>query len=943
MENKYSEKNKKFALNEYKPLAPDSFDEYENNSNLLKSIIESGNVANVGIVSKYGGGKSSFIITFTKRNKHFKTASVSVANIIGKSFNDEKIESIIIKQLIYSKKASDLPDSRIKRIGQRPKIWKYLLTVISISVSIIAFVLFSLFTIQPTDSDILNNWFCNNSSNFLLAKIVLLSGGISLLSFGVSLLLFNIKSFSLKFKDIEITKNKDDGETPFFKYLDELVYFFSKTKTRVVFFEDLDRANEYSIFDKLRELNSILNSSVALIQDKKIVFVYACSDEVFKNKPEDKNKYFDFTFNLDPVLTKENCASIILSNDLFKPLRDWLEDTLFIDRISIYFEEMRILLSVYNDCLLFVRNLDDSKLETINPIEAFTVMTYRAIFSSEFQKLAEGEGELDKAINSIKISRKTSRPFDYLSKDTTLLNGFITNEKHRDFLSMIIRYGYLRSDFKDYILRTPASNSLSADELEFLRNLYSNKYNKSSYFTKFDNVDRLYSKLGDNDFKDVHILNKYIIDDFICDKFDDAKNANIQQAFKPEKEIDIDYVNDFVINYLLGDPEDPKQPGDKYNTQFFAKVSKFKTNLLKTILETDKIGDELKKDLITDFIFALADNSSIFMLQEKYKEGVLYVQNHKRFRNNIMFYDWVIQHFDNNFNKIKIEEIQWNKVLIKELVAKNYIVLDKQSMHEILDAFGQVKDSYLKGHYLFNNLSTMTLFNFFNKNIESYVGVVLNNDVNQVGINSLTSYCNSKVDKAQIDLLLKKREKAAPKMDINPNLSPTAIVSGYVYGTFKQVTLPTFSSITNASITKFKDETVASDLILDFISLETIDPTIKQYVVKTLINSRNCTDEILNKITLLKITLDDNCINNLTSLTENKDLKVAIVCSCAVDKKSMLLSILPELHESYGELIKNKRIRINSVELESLPGFREIKTILDLKVTKNKEYRTIKF
>lgn len=942
MEINYFETNKKFASNKFKSLAPDFFDEYQNNSKLLKSIIESGNATNIGIVSKYGGGKSSFIKTFIKDNKCFKTTIVSVANIVGEHFIEEKVESIIIKQLIYSKKASTLPDSRIKRIGQRPKLWKYLLTTILILLSIVAFMMFSLFATQSTGSDILDVWFSGNNGKFLLTKVLLLIGGVCLITSGISLFLYNIKSFSLKFKDIEITKNKDDNETPFFKYLDELVYFFAKTKTRIVFFEDLDRTTkDYSIFDKLRELNSILNSSVVRKQSKRIIFVYACADKVFKNDPEVKNKYFDFTFNLDPVLTKENCASVILNNGLFRPLRDWLADALFIDRISIYFEEMRVLLSVYNDCLLFVKNFDGSKLETINPIETFTVMTYRAIFSVEFQKLIEGESELDKAIDNIKKFRKTSRPFYHLSNDTTLLDSFITDEKHRDFLSMVIRYGYLCSDFKDYILRTPASNSLSTDELEFLRNLNSNKYDKGSYFRKFDNIDRLYSRLGDNDFKDVHILNKYIIDDYVYDKFESVRNTNIQQAFMPEKDIDTDYVTDFIVNYLLGDPEEPKQPGDKYNKQFFVKVSKFKFNLLKTILDTEKIEDNFKKDLVTDYIFALANNSSSFMTQEKFKDGIVFVQNNKRFRKNIVLYDWTIQYFDKDFEKIKINEIQRNGNLIKSLVLINYIVLDEQSIHEILDSFGQTKDSYLKGHYIFNNQSA--LFNYFTKNIESYINLVLNNEVNQIDINSLVSYCNSKVDKTKIDQLLKKREKSASKMDINPNLSPTAIISGYVNDVFKQVGLPIFSSILNGAVAKFKDEFVSSDLMLSFLSLDAIDPSIKQYVIKTLLKSHNCTDDILSMIKSLKLKFDDKYINDLISLTDNNNLKVAIACSCTIDKKSMLLKIIPEVDGLYKELVDKKRVRITSDQLELLPGFEEIKNALNLKVTKNKQYRTIKF
>ena len=50
------------------------------------------------------------------------------------------------------------------------------------------------------------------------------------------------------------------GETIFNKNMDEIVYFFEETKYRVVFFEDLDRLENPSIFIHLRELNTLLNN-----------------------------------------------------------------------------------------------------------------------------------------------------------------------------------------------------------------------------------------------------------------------------------------------------------------------------------------------------------------------------------------------------------------------------------------------------------------------------------------------------------------------------------------------------------------------------------------------------------------------------------------------------------------------------------------------------------
>lgn len=60
--------------------------------------------------------------------------------------------------------------------------------------------------------------------------------------------------------------------------MDEILYFFEKTKYRVVFIEDLDRFNNTEIFVNLRELNEILNNYEVIKKCGKVTFVYAVRD-----------------------------------------------------------------------------------------------------------------------------------------------------------------------------------------------------------------------------------------------------------------------------------------------------------------------------------------------------------------------------------------------------------------------------------------------------------------------------------------------------------------------------------------------------------------------------------------------------------------------------------------------------------------------------------------
>ena len=57
--------------------------------------------------------------------------------------------------------------------------------------------------------------------------------------------------------EIEIFENKDDSY--FDKYLNEVLYLFEQVDADVIIFEDMDRFNSNLIFERLREVNHLVN------------------------------------------------------------------------------------------------------------------------------------------------------------------------------------------------------------------------------------------------------------------------------------------------------------------------------------------------------------------------------------------------------------------------------------------------------------------------------------------------------------------------------------------------------------------------------------------------------------------------------------------------------------------------------------------------------------
>jgi hypothetical protein len=93
------------------------------------------------------------------------------------------------------------------------------------------------------------------------------------------IIISNTNIDKLNLQNLELISNKDNSSL-LNKYLDEILNFFEKTTFDVFIFQDLDRFENPEIFTKLRELNNFLNNSEQV--NKKIVFIYAVRDEMFK-------------------------------------------------------------------------------------------------------------------------------------------------------------------------------------------------------------------------------------------------------------------------------------------------------------------------------------------------------------------------------------------------------------------------------------------------------------------------------------------------------------------------------------------------------------------------------------------------------------------------------------------------------------------------------------
>ncbi len=393
---------------------------------------------NVALVGPFASGKSTIIQTLIDKYEgkgrlgkndggarfkeslryiaNFKTQVVSLAKISCNHSNidktngcseengsskewgvniDNSIEKSILQQFVFSKKKSRLPSSKIGRLGHS------VLSSILISVGILLLALcavFMYFVIKDIPK--------LPKKDFWPFVVFACSSALCLV-IGLVLIMFNVKNLTIKYKEIEISCDTDytkNQESLFNKFLDEIIYYFRKTKINTVFFEDLERFKNQEIFLKLRELNFLLNNSEELQKSVgKITFVYAINNEMF-DCGTDRVKFFDYLYSISPSFTPSNREELLykgLTEDKVLNWKDFDKESIMI--LSSYIDDRRMLISVINDLRYSWQKLDEETKKQSNSARQLLALTiYKNKYPQKYAELEKGQGELIKALKTLR-------------------------------------------------------------------------------------------------------------------------------------------------------------------------------------------------------------------------------------------------------------------------------------------------------------------------------------------------------------------------------------------------------------------------------------------------------------------------------------------------------------------------------------------------------------
>jgi len=195
------------------------------------------------------------------------------------------------------------------------------------------------------------------------------------------------RKISLQGNEIEIFEEQDDSY--FDKYLNEVLYLFENVKADVIVFEDMDRFNANRIFERLREVNTLINIQRKTTKGENYTplrFFYSLRDDIFISK--DRTKFFDYVTPIVPVVDNSNSYEQFLKHLKVGNLIDKF-DLSFLQSLSLYVDDMRILKNIYNEFVVYIHRLNTTDLDWNKML---AIITYKNFFPRDFSDLQLARG-----------------------------------------------------------------------------------------------------------------------------------------------------------------------------------------------------------------------------------------------------------------------------------------------------------------------------------------------------------------------------------------------------------------------------------------------------------------------------------------------------------------------------------------------------------------------
>lgn len=375
-----------------------NMDIYEN---AMDYIFKHSDVKNIAISGAYGAGKSSLLESYKKKKKNLKFIHISLAHfnsfdIENKDDDDEKQENIlegkILNQLIHQIPSEEIPQTNFK-VKQTINIKKISINIILLILVILLTMHIKYFRAWSSLVHSLSNNKVQKVLSYSTTNECILFSGVSLVIV-IAIILFKLFKLQINdnlFRKINVQGNeieifKENNDSYFDKYLNEVLYIFERARVDVIVFEDIDRFNVNSIFERLREINILVNIKRESNKKKPIRFLYLLRDDIFISK--DRTKFFDYIIPIIPVIDSSNSYNQFIN--YLKEGKIYNKfDKKFLQGISLYIDDMRILKNIYNEFIIYYNRLNNIELDCNKML---SMIVYKNLFPRDFSNLQINKG-----------------------------------------------------------------------------------------------------------------------------------------------------------------------------------------------------------------------------------------------------------------------------------------------------------------------------------------------------------------------------------------------------------------------------------------------------------------------------------------------------------------------------------------------------------------------
>ena len=364
-------------------------------------VFNNPDVRNVAISGAYSAGKSSVLASYKKKHSNLHFLHISLAHFQSSDQEDEPevkesiLEGKILNQLIHQIPSDKIPQTnfRVKRKISLASVIKSTLESISLLTAIIYFLFFDSW--RSYVSALPTNWLKSilelsaHPYAFMVDGIII----ITLASFIIYSLIKIQKNknvfrkLNLQGNEIEIFEESDDSY--FDKYLNEVLYLFENVDADVIVFEDMDRFNANKIFERLREVNTLVNIQLQKEnkKDKRILrFFYLLRDDIFVSK--DRTKFFDYIIPIVPVVDSSNSYDQFISHFKKGGFFEKFDES-FLQGLSLYIDDMRLLKNIYNEFVIYFNSLNITELDCNKML---AIIAYKNLFPRDFADLQLNQG-----------------------------------------------------------------------------------------------------------------------------------------------------------------------------------------------------------------------------------------------------------------------------------------------------------------------------------------------------------------------------------------------------------------------------------------------------------------------------------------------------------------------------------------------------------------------